>query len=54
MRLAGWTGTRPVTPEGLLTEADAEAAVAELGLDPSRLRLIWIVAVNTGLLDQKF
>lgn len=51
VRLAGWTGTRPVTPEGLPTEADAAAAVAELGLDPSRLRLVWIVAVNTGLLQ---
>ncbi|GAA4516943.1 MULTISPECIES: hypothetical protein [Nonomuraea] len=51
VRLAGWTGTRPVTPEGLPTEADAAAAAAELGLDPSRLRLVWIVAVNTGLLQ---
>ncbi|MEV4100386.1 hypothetical protein AB0J42_08990 [Nonomuraea sp. NPDC049649] len=51
VRLAGWTGERPVTAEGLLIEADARAAVAELGLDASRLRLIWIVAVNTGLLQ---
>lgn len=50
VRLAAWTGTRPVTAEGLLPEADARAAAEELGLDPSRLRLVWIVAVNTGLL----
>src|SRR5690606_11416553 len=49
VRLAGWTGERPVTAEGLLIEADARAAVAELGLHASRLRLICIVAVNTGL-----
>ncbi|MDA0634125.1 hypothetical protein OUY22_11920 [Nonomuraea sp. MCN248] len=51
IRLAGWTGTRPVTAEGMLTPADAEAAAAELGIDPARLRLVWIVAVNTGLLQ---
>ncbi|MEV4162876.1 hypothetical protein [Nonomuraea dietziae] len=51
MRLTAWTGTRPVTEHGLLRAADAEAAVAELGLTPSRLRLLWIVAVNTGLLQ---
>ncbi|WP_336209084.1 hypothetical protein [Nonomuraea sp. LPB2021202275-12-8] len=51
IRLTAWTGTRLVTAEGLLPEADARAAVAELGLDATRLRLIWIVAVNTGLLQ---
>jgi len=50
VRLAGWTGSRPVTPEGMLTADDAAAAAAELELDPVRLRLVWIVAVNTGLL----
>ncbi|MEU4574119.1 MULTISPECIES: hypothetical protein [Nonomuraea] len=50
IRLATWTGERPVSPDGLLPEADRAAAVAELGLEPSRLRLVWIVAVNTGLL----
>jgi hypothetical protein len=50
IRLTAWTGTRPVTSEGLLAEADAAAAAAELALDPARLRLVWIVAVNTGLL----
>ncbi|KAB8188321.1 hypothetical protein FH608_045165 [Nonomuraea phyllanthi] len=50
IRLTTWTGTRPVTPEGHLSEQDAEAAARELGLTPARLRLIWIVAVNTGLL----
>ncbi|MEQ4716328.1 hypothetical protein [Nonomuraea sp. B19D2] len=51
IRLTSWTGTRDVTTEGHLTEPDAEAAVRELGLPASRLRLIWIVAVNTGLLQ---
>ncbi|TDD54225.1 hypothetical protein E1286_05775 [Nonomuraea terrae] len=51
IRLTGWTGTRAVVPEGHLTEADAAAAAAELGVPASRLRLIWIVAVNTGLLQ---
>ncbi|PZG21490.1 hypothetical protein [Nonomuraea aridisoli] len=51
IRLTGWTGTRAVTPDGHLTEADAAAAAAELGVPASRLRLIWIVAVNTGLLQ---
>ncbi|MEO3812443.1 hypothetical protein ABGB17_25875 [Sphaerisporangium sp. B11E5] len=50
VRLAGWTGAREVTPEGLLPPQDADLAVAELGLDRGRLRLVWIVAVNTGLL----
>ncbi|MET9339792.1 MULTISPECIES: hypothetical protein [unclassified Nonomuraea] len=51
LRLTAWTGTRPVTEHGLLSAADAEAAVAELGLEASRLRLLWVVAVNTGLLQ---
>ncbi|MEW1845514.1 hypothetical protein AB0392_46850 [Nonomuraea angiospora] len=51
IRLTTWTGTRQVTPAGHLSEADAEAAARELGLPASRLRLIWIVAVNTGLLQ---
>ncbi|MEV0147788.1 MULTISPECIES: hypothetical protein [unclassified Nonomuraea] len=51
IRLAAWTGTRPVTPEGLLPETDAAAAAENLGVEPARLRLIWIVAVNTGLLQ---
>ncbi|WP_113703085.1 hypothetical protein [Nonomuraea lactucae] len=50
IRLTSWTGSRPVTPEGLLTEADTTAAAEELGLASARLRLVWIVAVNTGLL----
>ncbi|WP_214413645.1 hypothetical protein [Sphaerisporangium fuscum] len=49
-RLAEWTGAREVTAEGLLPPADAEKAVRELGLKPDRLRLVWIVAVNSGLL----
>ncbi|GAA4041671.1 hypothetical protein [Nonomuraea soli] len=48
--LARWTGTRPVGPEAMLPEADAARAVRELGLRPERLRLLWVVAVNTGLL----
>jgi len=51
IRLTAWTGTRPVDAGGLLAESCAAAAVAELGLDASRLRLIWIVAVNTGLIQ---
>ncbi|MBN6057882.1 hypothetical protein JYK22_38535 [Nonomuraea sp. RK-328] len=51
IRLTAWTGTRPVTPSGLLAEADAAAAAETLGVDAARLRLIWIVAVNTGLLQ---
>jgi hypothetical protein len=50
IRLATWTGSREVTPEGMLSASDATAAAEELGLRASRLRLIWIVAVNTGLL----
>jgi hypothetical protein len=50
-RLAEWTGTRDVTVEGFLHPADAAVAVAELGLAAERLRLLWIVAVNTGLVQ---
>ncbi|MFC6084939.1 hypothetical protein [Sphaerisporangium aureirubrum] len=50
VRLAGWTGSREVTPEGMPLPEDADLAVADLGLDLARLRLVWIVAVNTGLL----
>jgi hypothetical protein len=55
-RLAAWTGTRPVTEQGLLRPADAEAVVADLGLPPgtgrpSVLHLLWVVAVNGGLLQ---
>jgi hypothetical protein len=49
-RLAGWTGTREVTSEGVLFPAEAREAAGELGLDDDRLRLVWIVAVNSGLL----
>jgi hypothetical protein len=49
-RLAAWTGTREVTGEGLLFPADADHARRELGLSDDRLRLVWIVAVNSGLL----
>ncbi|GAA3699906.1 hypothetical protein GCM10022224_077360 [Nonomuraea antimicrobica] len=51
IRLTSWTGTRQVTPHGHLAEADAAAAAAELGLSAARVRLVWIVAVNTGLLQ---
>ncbi|WP_219471763.1 hypothetical protein [Nonomuraea rhizosphaerae] len=51
IRLTRWTGERAVTPEGLLPAPEAEAAAAELGVDAARLRLVWIVAVNTGLLQ---
>nr|WP_055504044.1 hypothetical protein [Nonomuraea pusilla] len=50
IRLTAWTGERRVAPDGTLTEADAAAAAGELGLEPSRMRLLWVVAVNTGLL----
>ncbi len=50
-RLAEWTGSREVTVDGFLQPADAALAVAELGLAPERLRLLWIVAVNTGLVQ---
>ncbi|RCG32893.1 hypothetical protein DQ384_00025 [Sphaerisporangium album] len=49
-RLAAWTGAREVTAEGLLPEGDAREASGELGLTLDRLRLVWIVAVNGGLL----
>ncbi|WP_424534674.1 hypothetical protein ACOZ38_31160 [Sphaerisporangium viridialbum] len=48
--LAAWTGTREVTGEGLLLAADARDAAAELRVGDDRLRLVWIVAVNAGLL----
>ncbi|GIH74210.1 hypothetical protein Plo01_06390 [Planobispora longispora] len=48
-RLVAWTGTREVTPECLLP--DPVRAAAELGLSgPDRLHLLWVVAVNTGML----
>ncbi|GAA3153568.1 hypothetical protein GCM10010466_50660 [Planomonospora alba] len=48
-RLAVWTGTRRVTAECLLP--DPAGAAAELGLPgPDRLHLLWVVAVNTGML----
>jgi hypothetical protein len=64
-RLATWTGTRKVTAERLLTIEDARAAVAELELPVPAgdlpiargaselvpLHLLWVVAVNTGLLQ---
>ncbi|GGS86488.1 hypothetical protein ACFFV7_52295 [Nonomuraea spiralis] len=50
IRLTAWTGSREVGADGMLGESDARAATEELGLQESRLRLIWIVAVNTGLL----
>ncbi|WP_326821409.1 hypothetical protein [Streptosporangium sp. NBC_01756] len=47
-RLAAWTGTRQVTPEGLLP--DPFLPCAELGVpNPARLHLLWVVAVNTGM-----
>ncbi|GLW12134.1 hypothetical protein Misp01_72620 [Microtetraspora sp. NBRC 13810] len=63
-RLAEWTGTREVTQERLLPVEEARAAVAALGLPVSAerlaaarsaselpvLHLLWVVAVNTGLL----
>lgn len=51
IRLTTWTGTRQVRPEGHLNEADAALAAKELGLTAARLRLVWIVAVNTGLVQ---
>ena len=50
LRLTLWTGTRPVAGSGLLPDADAEAARAELELDDLRLHLAWVVAVNSGML----
>ncbi|MFI6510816.1 hypothetical protein ACIBCT_24695 [Streptosporangium sp. NPDC050855] len=48
-RVAAWTGARAVTPEGLLP--DPFAPCEELGLPgPARLHLLWVVAVNTGML----
>ncbi|SEG84128.1 hypothetical protein SAMN05444920_105316 [Nonomuraea solani] len=51
IKLTTWTGTRQVGAGGHLAEADATAVAAELGLSAARLRLVWIVAVNTGLLQ---
>ncbi|SDG82749.1 hypothetical protein SAMN05421505_108161 [Sinosporangium album] len=58
LRLAAWTGTRPVGPGGLLPGPAARAATAALGLpgppgsarQAARLHLLWVVAVNTRLL----
>ncbi|GAA5053065.1 hypothetical protein HNP84_001382 [Thermocatellispora tengchongensis] len=64
-RLAAWTGSREVTEERLLPLDEARAAVAELVLpvpadrlaaaasaaDIPLLHLLWVVAVNTGLLQ---
>jgi hypothetical protein len=49
-RLAAWTGTREVAADGMLTPPDADQVAADLGLTGDRLRLVWIVAVNSGLL----
>ncbi|MFC4007619.1 hypothetical protein ACFOY2_10315 [Nonomuraea purpurea] len=51
IRLTAWTGARQVGPDGHLSEADVRAAAETLGLAESRLRLIWIVAVNTALVQ---
>jgi hypothetical protein len=51
IRLTSWTGTRQVGADGHLSAADAAAAAGELDLPADRLRLVWIVAVNTGLLQ---
>ncbi|MEV4566498.1 hypothetical protein AB0K12_22255 [Nonomuraea sp. NPDC049419] len=51
IRLTTWTGTRKVGADGHLSAADAAAAAAHLGVPLTRLRLIWVVAVNTGLLQ---
>ncbi|MFI6497497.1 hypothetical protein [Nonomuraea typhae] len=51
IKLTTWTGTREVTGEGLLGADDAAAAAEELAITPARLRLAWIVAVNTRLLQ---
>ncbi|MGP3954993.1 hypothetical protein ACTWPT_03255 [Nonomuraea sp. 3N208] len=50
IRLTTWTGAREVSADGHLREADAAAAAEQLALPAARLRLVWIVAVNTGLL----
>ena len=50
-RLAAWTGVREVTVEGFLPPDAAASAVADLGVAVERLRLLWIVAVNTGLVQ---
>ncbi|WP_188192810.1 hypothetical protein [Nonomuraea sp. SYSU D8015] len=51
IRLTAWTGAREVSAGGHLSEADAADAAEALGLPADRLRLVWIVAVNTGLLQ---
>ncbi|MFB9470801.1 hypothetical protein ACFFR3_14870 [Nonomuraea salmonea] len=51
IRLTTWTDTRKVGADGHLSAADAAAAAAHLGVPLTRLRLIWVVAVNTGLLQ---
>ncbi|MFI7701013.1 hypothetical protein [Nonomuraea sp. NPDC049480] len=51
IRLTAWTGARQVGADGHLSAADAAAAAEELGRPAERLRLVWIVAVNTGLLQ---
>ncbi|TMR12501.1 hypothetical protein ETD86_32510 [Nonomuraea turkmeniaca] len=50
IRLTTWTGAREVSADGHLGDADAVAAAEQLGLPAARLRLVWIVAVNTGML----
>jgi hypothetical protein len=50
-RLAAWAGVREVTVDGFPLPADAAEATAELGVPADRLRLLWIVAVNTGLVQ---
>ncbi|WP_245657264.1 hypothetical protein [Herbidospora mongoliensis] len=51
VRLAAWTGTRPVADDHTLLPGDAAQVVQELGLKPDRLRLLWIVAVNGRLTE---
>jgi hypothetical protein len=51
IRLTAWTGERQVSADGHLSEAAAAAATEELGLPADRLHLVWIIAVNTGLLQ---
>ncbi|GAA0413971.1 hypothetical protein Acor_10310 [Acrocarpospora corrugata] len=50
-RLAAWTGARAVTEAGLPTETDSAAAAGALGVPPSRLGLLWVVAVNGRLIE---
>ncbi|MBE3009313.1 hypothetical protein IL992_08900 [Microbispora sp. NEAU-D428] len=44
-------GVCEVTEQGLPHPAEAEALVAELGLEAGRLRLLWVVAVNGRLVE---